>query len=97
VPVVTKLGRNLDAGQGRTQYSDPVYGHETDDIIWQIRVQNTGTADLQDFTFDDVMDPGNYVINYVCLRLRQPGGRRVGRFRRWPWRLRIIPGCHDTQ
>jgi hypothetical protein len=66
VPVVTKLGRNLDAGQGRTQYSDPVYGHETDDVIWQIRVQNTGTADLQDFTFDDVMDPGNYVINYVC-------------------------------
>ena len=64
VPVVTKEGRNLDAAQG--SYSDPVYGHEGDDVVWRILVTNSGAADLQDFVFDDNMTPGNFEIDYIC-------------------------------
>ncbi len=65
-PTIIKLGRNVDAAQGAGSYSDPVYGHENDDVIWRIEVLNNGDAPLQDFRFDDVMDPGNYVIDYIC-------------------------------
>ena len=65
-PTVTKVGRNLDAGQGRNQYSNTIYGHENDDAIWRIRVQNNGTAPLQDLRFDDNMQPGNFLIDYIC-------------------------------
>lgn len=65
-PVIIKTGRNVDAGQGSGSYTDTVYGHEGDDVIWRIQVQNNGDADLQDFTFSDVMDPGNYEIDYIC-------------------------------
>ncbi|MBT8077222.1 MAG: hypothetical protein KJO31_01540, partial [Gammaproteobacteria bacterium] len=66
VPVVIKTGRNVDAGQDAANYSDPVYGHENDDVIWRIEVQNSGLADLQDLKFTDIIDPGNFVIDYVC-------------------------------
>ena len=62
--VITKQGRNLDAGQGG--YSSTAYGHIGDDVIWRIRVRNDGDADLQDFIFDDSITPGNFEINYVC-------------------------------
>ena len=65
-PVIIKGGRNLDAGQGAGNYSDPVYGHENDDVIWRIEVRNNGLADLQDFVFDDDMQPGNFLIDYIC-------------------------------
>lgn len=65
-PQIIKRGRNLDAGQGSNSYSDPVYGHENDDVIWRIEVRNNGEADLQDFVFDDTMQPGNFLIDYVC-------------------------------
>ena len=65
-PQIVKTGRNVDAGQGPASYSDPVYGHENDDVIWRIEVVNNGEADLQDLRFDDVMDPGNYLIDYIC-------------------------------
>ena len=65
-PTVIKLGRNLDAGQGSNQYTDTVYGHENDDAIWRIEVQNNGTADLQDLSFDERMQPGNFLIDYIC-------------------------------
>ena len=63
-PTVTKEGRNLDAGQG--SYTDPVYGHEGDDVLWRIQIANSGAADLQDFVFDDSMTPGNFEIDYLC-------------------------------
>ncbi len=63
-PRIIKRGRNLDAGQGG--YSDPVYGHENDDVIWRIEVRNNGLADLQDFIFSDAIQPGNFLIDYVC-------------------------------
>ena len=66
IPRITKRGRNLDAGQDADSYSDPVYGHEFDDVIWQIEVRNTGQADLQDFVFSDSIVPGNFSINHVC-------------------------------
>ncbi|MEZ4334496.1 MAG: OmpA family protein [Myxococcota bacterium] len=65
-PVVIKQGRNVDAGQGAGSYSDPVYGHEGDDVIWRIRVRNDGDAPLQDFVFTDTMAPGNMTISHVC-------------------------------
>ena len=64
VPYVTKQGRNVDAGQGG--YSDPVYGNINDDVIWRIRVENRGLADMQDLRIDDVMGTGNFDINYAC-------------------------------
>ena len=63
-PVITKQGRNLDAEQGR--YSDPVYGHEGDNLIWRIRVRNNGDAPLQDFVFDDAITGTNFEILHVC-------------------------------
>ena len=63
-PVITKQGRNLDAEQGR--YSDPVYGHEGDNLIWRIRIRNNGDAPLQDFVFDDAITGTNFEILHVC-------------------------------
>ncbi len=64
VPYVTKQGRNVDAGQGG--YSDPVYGNENDDVIWRLRVENRGLANMQALILDDVMGTGNFNINYAC-------------------------------
>ena len=69
-PTVTKLGRNVDAGQDVGEYSQLVYGNNDDDIIWRIEVDNSaGTADLQDLRLDDVMDVGSLGITdlrYIC-------------------------------
>ncbi len=65
-PNVTKRGRNVDASQGTGQYSQTVYGNINDDVIWRIRVSNTGLADLQDLRFDDLMEAGNVEIHYAC-------------------------------
>ena len=65
-PVVIKQGRNLDAAQGSGSYSDPVYGHEGDDVIWRIRIRNDGDAPLQDFVFSDTIAPGNFEFSHVC-------------------------------
>ncbi|RJQ76458.1 MAG: DUF11 domain-containing protein [Desulfobacteraceae bacterium] len=64
-PVVTKRGRNVDAAQPRGNFSNPVYGHANDDVIWRIQVSNTGLAALQDLRFDDLM-AGNLVVSYAC-------------------------------
>jgi len=63
-PRLSKAGRNVDAVQGG--YSSNVYGHEDDDVIWRIRVQNDGDAPLQDFEFSDEIVPGNFEFRYVC-------------------------------
>lgn len=65
-PVVTKLGRNYDANQDAGSYSATVYGNEDDDVIWRINITNTGDAGLQDLKFDDLMQNGNFDINYAC-------------------------------
>jgi len=65
-PQIIKTARNLDAGQDAGSYSDPVYGHENDDIIWRIQVLNNGLADLQDFKFSDAIQPGNFEIDFIC-------------------------------
>ncbi|MCP5040352.1 MAG: hypothetical protein GY944_04930 [bacterium] len=63
-PDLSKAGRNIDAAQGG--YSSTVYAHENDDVIWRIRVRNNGDAPLQDFEFDDSIDPGNFLFDWVC-------------------------------
>ena len=65
-PQIIKRGRNVDAGQGAGRYSDPVYGHEDDDVIWRIQVRNDGHADLQDFKFTTRSCRATSTINYVC-------------------------------
>ncbi|MBY0402153.1 hypothetical protein K2X89_17800, partial [Myxococcota bacterium] len=65
-PVIIKRGRNVDAAQGSGSYSDPVYGHEGDDVIWRIQIRNDGDAPLQDFTFTDTIAPGNFQFSHVC-------------------------------
>jgi uncharacterized repeat protein (TIGR01451 family) len=66
IPTMTKLGRNYDANQGSGSYTSTVYGNISDDVIWRIRVSNSGMAALQDMRFDDLMQNGNMQINYAC-------------------------------
>jgi uncharacterized repeat protein (TIGR01451 family)/fimbrial isopeptide formation D2 family protein len=67
LPAITKLGRNVDANQGSGQYSNPLHGHNNDDVIWRIEVRNNGLAGLQDLRFDDLMQgTDNLIINYAC-------------------------------
>jgi uncharacterized repeat protein (TIGR01451 family)/fimbrial isopeptide formation D2 family protein len=66
IPITTKLGRNVDAGQNAGNYTPIVYGHVDDDVIWRIEIQNTGLAGLQDLRLDDVITGSNFDINYIC-------------------------------
>jgi uncharacterized repeat protein (TIGR01451 family)/fimbrial isopeptide formation D2 family protein len=66
VPTVTKLGRNVDSNQGTGSYTSTVYGNINDDVIWRIRVTNSGLADLEDLKFDDLLQNGNFQINFAC-------------------------------
>ena len=65
-PSVTKLGRNVDANQAAGSYSNIIYGNINDDVIWRIQIANNGSADLQDLKFNDLMQNGNFQINYAC-------------------------------
>ncbi|MFH0934108.1 MAG: hypothetical protein V1879_02795, partial [Pseudomonadota bacterium] len=65
-PVLSKLGRNVDAAQDAGNYSATVYGNTNDDVIWRVRIANTGNAALQDLKFNDLMTAGNFTINYAC-------------------------------
>jgi uncharacterized repeat protein (TIGR01451 family)/fimbrial isopeptide formation D2 family protein len=65
LPQLYKRGRNIDADQDG--WSQTVYGHEFDDVIWRIQIRNNGLADLQDLVLDDRMTADtNLEINYVC-------------------------------
>ncbi len=66
LPQIIKRGRNVDAGQGSGSYSDPVYAHANDDVIWRVEVRNNGATEMQDAKLDDSMVPGNFEIDYVC-------------------------------
>jgi len=63
-PAVAKGGRNVDAAQG--SYTPTVYGNDNDDVIWRIRVTNSGNADLQGLRLDDVMETDNIDIRFIC-------------------------------
>lgn len=63
-PRIRKRGRNVDASQN--SWRTTVYGNIDDDVIWQIRIRNSGLAALQDLKFDDLMQNGNFQINYAC-------------------------------
>ncbi len=65
LPQVTKLARNVDAAQPNTAYAATVFGHVDDDVIWRVRVENTGPINLQDVVLDDTIT-GNFDIDYVC-------------------------------
>lgn len=64
IPAVTKRGRNVDANQNN--WRSTVYGNINDDVIWRIQISNSGLADLEDLRFDDLMQNGNFQINYAC-------------------------------
>lgn len=63
LPQVTKLVRNVDANQAT--YAATTFGHRDDDVIWRVRIQNTGPENLQDVILNDTVT-GNFIINYIC-------------------------------
>lgn len=65
-PVLSKLGRNVDAAQGAGNYAATVFGNTNDDVIWRVRIHNGGNAALQDLKFNDLMTAGNFTISYAC-------------------------------
>jgi len=64
-PVVAKLGWNIDAGQDQGGATQFVYGHENDNVIWQVQIQNNGAADLEDLLVQDTIG-GNFDFTYMC-------------------------------
>jgi uncharacterized repeat protein (TIGR01451 family)/fimbrial isopeptide formation D2 family protein len=65
LPQIVKGGRNVDANQ--TSYTDPLHGHNNDDVIWRVQIRNNGLAGLQDLRFDDLMQgTDNVVVSYAC-------------------------------
>lgn len=66
IPALIKRGRNADAAQTSASYTQTVYGNINDDVIWRIQIQNTGLAAMQDVRLDDLMQNGNFQINYAC-------------------------------
>ncbi len=64
IPSVTKRGRNVDSSQG--SFTSTVYGNLNDDVIWRVRIRNNGLADLEDLKFNDLMQNGNFQINFAC-------------------------------
>jgi large repetitive protein len=66
LPVISKLGRNVDANQGTGSYSGTVYGNINDDVIWRVRVTNNGLAAMQDMRISDAMQTGGMNIHYAC-------------------------------
>ena len=67
IPRIFKRGRNVDAAQ--TNWTSSVYGNINDDVIWRIQIQNSGSVSMQDVKFDDLMQNGNFQINYACPTL----------------------------
>jgi len=64
-PVVTKTGWNTDAGQTLGTAGPFVYGHDSDRVIWEVSVQNSGNADLEDLLIADTIG-GNFDFTAVC-------------------------------
>lgn len=64
---IYKQGWNHDAGQTEATRSDTVYGHNDDDIVWRLNIQNVGDAPLQDLRIDDVLSRADVMnAHYVC-------------------------------
>ncbi len=63
LPTIIKDGRNFDAGQ--SDYSDPIFGNENDDVIWRVNVQNTGLANMEALRMNDAIG-GNFNIGSIC-------------------------------
>ncbi len=56
-PVLSLQGRNVDANQSATQYTDDVFGGAQDDVIWRLTVDNSSgqaRADLEDLLTNNV-------------------------------------------
>ncbi|WOX04765.1 isopeptide-forming domain-containing fimbrial protein [Microbulbifer pacificus] len=67
---LNKQGWNYDSGQREGTRSDQVFGHNDDDIVWRINIQNTGDAPLQDLRIDDVLSRADVMdANYVCANV----------------------------
>jgi len=76
-PVVAKLGWNIDAGQDQAGASQFVYGHENDNVIWQVQIQNNGAADLEDLLVQDTIG-GNFDFTYMCETVGDATGAAGG-------------------
>ncbi|MFD2311960.1 isopeptide-forming domain-containing fimbrial protein [Microbulbifer halophilus] len=64
---IDKQGWNYDSGQRENTLSDTIYGHNDDDIVWRLQLENTGDAPLQDLRIDDVLSRADVLNeNFVC-------------------------------
>ncbi len=63
-PSIQNQGRNIDAGQ--TNWSNDVYGNINDDVVWRVRINNNGQADMQDVRLDTMVPNPNTDIEYAC-------------------------------
>lgn len=64
-PSVVKTGWNVDAAQVEGNAAAFVYGHEDDDVIWRIQINNAGLADLEDLLVEDSI-AANFTFTAVC-------------------------------
>ncbi|WP_226663178.1 DUF11 domain-containing protein [Microbulbifer aggregans] len=64
IPALEKLGRNVDAGQ--TNWTNSIYGNTNDDVVWRVRISNSGQAGMQDVRLDDLMTDPNVSISHAC-------------------------------
>ncbi|MCW9015084.1 MAG: DUF11 domain-containing protein, partial [Gammaproteobacteria bacterium] len=81
VPQVDKQGRNVDAGQTSSQYTDTVYGGRGDRVVWRINVRNLGDANLEDLLVQDIISPVTTVnFNFLAVCPAQvPDGEALAR------------------
>ncbi|GAA5524715.1 hypothetical protein Maes01_01272 [Microbulbifer aestuariivivens] len=63
-PSLQIRGWNRDANQGR--WTQTIYGNVNDDVVWRVRVRNTGRAALQDVRFDQMVADPNVTISHAC-------------------------------
>ncbi|WP_334078683.1 isopeptide-forming domain-containing fimbrial protein [Microbulbifer sp. M83] len=64
IPQIQNQGRNVDANQ--TNWSNDVYGNINDDVVWRVRINNTGDAPMQDVRLDTLVPDPNTDIDYAC-------------------------------
>lgn len=63
-PRLFKDASNFDASQGNS-WRRTVYASRNDDIIWRVRTQNLGDANMEAQRINDSIN-GNFSINFIC-------------------------------
>jgi len=67
-PSISKTGINVDAGMDGGDYSETVFGHEDDGVVWQVALGNSGPVTMQEVVISDEMLPpgGSMLLEAIC-------------------------------